>query len=172
MFAMVAAPMKRTLIVALAMISACTSPPPAGPVTPLAFRAIREGENAIPCVEPPDFIVAFEEGTWIDAFDLQSSCIPGQIMLPRVNFRTRFAVAAWWTRSACLGGGVATEAVELQDGVIRVRATTTEPLGQACMAATSSLESFLNVPRPDPTITLEAVEFVLDGETVQRLEVG
>jgi hypothetical protein len=171
MFGMVAGPMKRTLIAVLAMASACTGPPSPGPVTPLAFRAIREGENATPCVEPPDFIVAFEEDTWIDAFDLQSSCIPGEIMLPRVDFRSRFGVAAWWARTACLGADVRTEVVEVQDGVIRVRASTSDPPGEACANATANLESFLSIPRPDPTIDLEAIEFILDGETLQRLQV-
>ena len=147
---------------------ACTSEPPP-PSVPLDFTVIQEGQNASFCVEGPEFIVALDEEEWIDAFDLQTSCLEdGDIRLPDVDFRRRMGVAVWWRVEGCLGFDVTTRQVLLRGEDVIVSALSTGPGDdQACATALGSLESFLSVERRP---TYERVIFQLDGEEIGSVD--
>lgn len=142
---------------------------------PIEYRIVEERQNALSCVEGPDFFIARTEEEWIDAIDMETSCQPesGEIELPRVDFDTEIGVAAWWRTEGCLGWMVKTGKIERNGAEIVVQATATGPgAGVACATARGTLESFLALERSARFSGTEPVRFVLDGETVVRVNPG
>jgi hypothetical protein len=161
--------MKRVLV--LLVLVACSKPSTAPPTLaldgPISFRRLSEKENPRFCRESPDFAVARTEEDWIDVFDVQTECQEGsaEIKLPRVDFDTEVAIAAWWERVGCIGFGVRTATVERKGSDIVISATKKQP-GDLCATAIGQLESFLAFERSDRFSGDERIVFMLDGKQV------
>lgn len=167
--------MRRALVLAVAAAAACSSSaPPGAPEGPIAFRAIEEEQDATSCVEPPELVVALDEGAWIDVFDHETECQPdAEVMLPALDFAREVGVAAWWRRETCLGYDVRTVGVTRKGAEVVVAAVSSGPApGQVCAQALGVLESFLALERSDLFTGKEPVRFVLDGKTVGRARGG
>lgn len=155
------------MVAAIAATSsvACSGSPKevADPVRgPLAYRVIKSGRNAHPCVQAPAFSVAPTEEEWIDVFDMQTECRPeADFELPNVRFTREVAVAAWWRPASCAAGTVTVQSVE-RDGaqiVVTARTAAVEP----CPADPGALESFIAVARSPLYDGTQPVRFVIDG---------
>ena len=162
--------MLRALITLAVALAACTSEPPP-PSLPLEFDVIQEGQNGEFCVEGPEFIVALDEGDWIDAFDLQTSCLEdGDIRLPDVDFTRRMGVAVWWKVETCRGFDVTTRQVLSRGNDVIVSALTDAPAeDEPCVTALGGLESFLSLERRP---TFERVLFLLDGQEIGTVDLS